>query len=314
MATSTIHVCIALEISNHTLQPHGRHSMSSTISEGKQFEIAIQQQKRIKFLKWHTCAFDSSTLYHNTPQRRDIIEPIAKDIHKEIIIKHQVETTAVPSTLKAARVLADSCNTLNDLREAVTNFQYCDLKKVAISTVFGDGNPKAKVILIGEAPGANEDKCGIPFCGQSGKLLDNILKSICLTRENVYITNTVFWRPPGNRRPTKIEIETCRPFVERHIALINPKLIILIGSTALEALLEDTRPITSLRGHLFKYTNCYLSQISEHNGIKTSHPLYINVTTIFHPSYLLRQPLQKKQMWFDVLKIKKMLSDLHITD
>jgi uracil-DNA glycosylase family 4 len=187
----------------------------------------------------------------------------------------------------------DLCNSLEDLRKLVENFDGCELKKSAQNTVFADGNPSSQIMFIGEAPGANEDEQGIPFCGQSGKLLDNIIAAIGLTREkNAYITNTVFWRPPANRKPTNEEIAMCRPFVKKHIALIKPKLIILVGSTAVESLLEIDTPITKLRGTYFDYTNEFL-------GGKT-----IRTTAIFHPSYLLRQPAHKKTMWFDILKIK----------
>lgn len=137
------------------------------------------------------------------------------------------------SAVKLARTLADSANTLEDLRNSLMNFNGCGLKKLATNTVFSDGNPRSPIMFIGEAPGSNEDFQGIPFCGESGKLLDNILASINISRkDNAYITNTVFWRPPANRQPTQEEIDICRPFIEKHIALINPKLIVLIGNVA----------------------------------------------------------------------------------
>lgn len=188
--------------------------------------------------------------------------------------------------------IADGCNDLSSLVEAIKSFNGCDIKKSANSTVISDGDPKAKVMLIGEAPGANEDKEGIPFCGQSGKLLNNIIKSIGVSREEAYITNTVFWRPPGNRRPTPKEIALCRPFVEKHIALVNPELIILVGSTAVESLLSIDTPITSMRQKAFEYTNKYMKKP-------------IPSVVIYHPSYLLRQPYKKKEMWYDMQYIKQ---------
>jgi len=194
----------------------------------------------------------------------------------------------------------DNCNSLEELRGLVESFEGCELKKSAINTVFGHGNPNSDIMFIGEAPGASEDEQGIPFCGQSGKLLDNIMAAVGLTREkNAYITNTVFWRPPANRKPTNEEIAICRPFVKKHIAIIKPKLIIMVGSTAVESLLEINTPITKLRGKYFDYTNEYLA----------GH--VISATTIFHPSYLLRQPAHKKTMWFDMLKIKNALVRNH---
>ncbi len=199
-----------------------------------------------------------------------------------------------PSQESSSRQLADKCNTLQELELAVKSFNGCAIKKVAINTVFADGKLGAKIMMIGEAPGANEDKEGIPFCGQSGKLLNNILPSIGLKREDVYITNTVFWRPPGNRRPTPDELELCRPFVEKHIALVAPEVIVLVGSTAVESLLGNKFSMHQIRNEYYDYTNEYLTK-----PIKTA--------VIFHPSYLLRQPTKKKLMWFDVLKLKAFL-------
>ena len=188
------------------------------------------------------------------------------------------------------RQLADSCNSIEKLEATVRQFDGLEIKKGATNTVFSDGNPNSDIMLIGEAPGVNEDKYGIPFCGQSGKLLDNILLAINIDRTKCYITNTIFWRPPANRRPTSEEIKICRPFVEKHVALINPKIIILVGSTAVESLLDLKTPMGLLRKQSFKYQNSYLAKP-------------IDTFVIFHPSYLLRQPLQKKVMWFDIQKI-----------
>lgn len=226
--------------------------------------------------------------YHNLPQNRLEQQRNIKKSSSSMTQKNIVSD----SPYEKAKYLADSATNLDDLRNSVQKYDGLIIKKTAMKTVFSDGNPNAGIMLIGEAPGANEDKYGIPFCGQSGKLLDNILLSIGLDRTKVYISNTVFWRPPGNRRPTPEEIKLCKPFVEKHIALINPKLIILVGGTAVESLLNIKSPITMLRKSYFEYGNKYLE-----NHIKTS--------IIFHPSYLLRQPLQKKLMWFDILKIKK---------
>lgn len=194
-----------------------------------------------------------------------------------------------------SRKLADGAKTLAQLKEIVQNFDGCPLKLTATNTVFADGSEKAKIMLIGEAPGANEDLEGIPFCGQSGKLLNNILLSIGLKREDVYITNTVFWRPPANRRPTAEELNICRPFVEKHIALLNPEVILLVGATAVEALLGAEASMHEIRADYKDYKNQYMDKV-----IKTA--------VIFHPSYLLRQPQKKKLMWFDMLKIKALIS------
>ncbi|MCE2993073.1 MAG: uracil-DNA glycosylase family protein [Alphaproteobacteria bacterium] len=206
------------------------------------------------------------------------------DAAKSIFVSQKI-------TNSPSRVLAEKAKSLDELRKVVEEFDGCALKRTAKRTVFADGNPKSPVMFIGEAPGANEDEQGIPFCGQSGKLLNIILPSICLKREDTYITNTVFWRPPGNRRPTAEEIEICRPFVEKQIALIKPKLIVLVGSTAVESLLSSNVSMHDLRNNHYFYENMYLDE-------------KIQTFVIFHPSYLLRQPGKKKLMWQDMLKIK----------
>jgi len=212
------------------------------------------------------------------------------------VLRTQAAAPAAASVVQAtARVLADQCNTLGELREAVMNFDGCPLKKAASKTVFSDGNPKATVMLVGEAPGAQEDIQGIPFCGPSGQLLDKILASIKITRaENLYISNTIFWRPPGNRTPSPEETAMCLPFVEKHIAIIAPKLLLLCGGVATTTLLQKDMSVSRLRGKFYEYSNVYLN-----------NPLPSLV--IYHPSYLMRQPSQKKQAWQDMLLIKGFL-------
>jgi DNA polymerase len=201
------------------------------------------------------------------------------------------------AAIASAREASDKAKTLEDLRKAVEAFDGCTIKKSANNTVFSDGVATASVMLIGEAPGANEDLEGIPFCGASGQLLDEMLKHIGLLRkENFYITNTLFWRPPGNRRPTPEEIAMCKPFVEKHIALIKPKLIILVGATAITSVLNSKTGISQVRGKYYDYTNIYLDE-----PIKT--------TAIFHPSYLLRSPGQKRIVWKDLLEIEAFLKE-----
>ena len=190
--------------------------------------------------------------------------------------------------------IATSCHNLEELRHAVEEFTGCELKKYAKNTVFSDGNPQAEIMLIGEAPGANEDLQGIPFCGASGKLLDKMLAAINLDRESIYITNTVFWRPPGNRQPTHQEAEICRPFVEKHIALISPKIIVLVGGIAASSILGCTIGISKVRGQFYEYQNQYIEKP-------------ITTTAIFHPAYLMRQPKQKKLAWEDLQKIRDFL-------
>lgn len=200
-------------------------------------------------------------------------------------------------SIREARTLADSANSLDRLKEIVVNFNGCSLKNFALNTVFADGNPEAKIMLIGEAPGAKEDEFGIPFCGESGMLLDTMLSTVKLSRkENIYITNTVFWRPPANRKPTKQEINICQPFLEKHIALINPKLLICVGSTAVTGLFGEKTSINIARNTQHFYQNKYLSQP-------------VTTMAIFHPAYLLRQPAKKKDTWFDLIKIQQFIEE-----
>lgn len=204
-----------------------------------------------------------------------------------------------------SRQLADSAQNIRELRKIVEAFDGCILKQNATNTVFADGSIKAKIMLIGEAPGVNEDIHGIPFCGQSGKLLDKMLLSVGLDRSNVYITNTVFWRPPNNRRPTAEEIALCRPFVEKHIALLNPLIVVLVGSTAVESIMKQDHEkfsMHTLRGRYWRYENCYTTARSD---------VEIQMTTIFHPSYLLRNPIKKKDAWFDLIRIREKLHMTH---
>ncbi|MBY0354111.1 MAG: uracil-DNA glycosylase [Rickettsiales bacterium] len=206
------------------------------------------------------------------------------------------QTHASPNAaIDEARALADAATTLSALRQAVLDFDGCALKKTATNTVFADGDPQSGLMLIGEAPGADEDKNGIPFCGISGKLLDQMFAAIGYPRGRFYVTNTLFWRPPGNRPPTPEELAICLPFLEKHIALVKPKRVVLIGGTAAKSMIDEKSPVTKLRGRDFPYTNRYMS----------GHSIPVRVT--FHPSYLLRQSAQKKEAWTDLQVIKYLL-------
>lgn len=193
-----------------------------------------------------------------------------------------------------ATKLAAAAKTVAELKKAVENFDGCNLKKMATNTVFCDGNSASKVMVIGEAPGNHEDLQGIPFCGDSGKVLDGMFRAINMTRENFYITNVIFWRPPGNRRPTTEELAICRPFVERHIELVNPEVLVLVGATSMSALLGIVDPISSIRGKFMDFSPKFLSRT-------------IKTFTVFHPSYLMRQSSKKKLAWIDMLNLEKFL-------
>lgn len=223
-------------------------------------------------------------------KKEDKVATVAKVAESRVV---QNPSNAALDTRRQAA----SCNTRDELKAAIEAFKGISITKTATNTVFSDGLPNAEIMLVGEAPGAEEDAQGIPFCGASGKMLDSMLIHIGLSREtNFYITNTLFWRPPGNRRPTPEELAICLPFVEKHIALIKPKLIILVGGTAITALLDSKQGITKMRGNFYDYENEFLDA-----PIKT--------TAIFHPSYLLRSPGQKSHAWQDCLKIRKYIRE-----
>ena len=186
---------------------------------------------------------------------------------------------------------------LSNLKKKMQLIRNCDLKKNATNLVFGDGNINSKIMIIGEGPGANEDTEGKPFVGRAGKLLDKMLAAINLDRRKVYISNIVNYRPPENRKPTQQEIDTYLPFINKHIEIINPKILVLLGSTAMNALIGSEFVISKMRGKWIekKFGNC-----------KTS------VLITFHPAFLMRQPAQKKMAWIDLKMIRDKKNNLKI--
>lgn len=204
---------------------------------------------------------------------------------------------ALGEQLLAAREAAAAATTLDALRQAVAAFEGCSLKATATNTVFADGNPTAPLMLIGEAPGADEDRIGRPFVGVSGQLLDRMLATIGIDRDSAYITNVLFWRPPGNRKPTETEIALCRPFVERHIVLVRPRILVLVGGTASAALMPGSEGITRLRGRWF--------DLAVSGAAET-----FRATAMYHPSFLLRSPDRKRDAWADLLSIKAKLKEV----
>ena len=191
----------------------------------------------------------------------------------------------------------DKAKNLALLKKSIINQKNCNLQKQAKNIVFSDGNPKSKIMLIGEAPGANEDQEGLPFVGRAGMLLDKMLAAINLDRKNVYISNIINYRPPDNRKPTEEEIKQYLPFISKHIEIINPKILVLLGSTAMNALIGKDVVISKMRGKWFekKFGNC-----------KTS------VIITFHPAFLMRQPAQKKMAWIDLKMIRDKKTNLKI--
>lgn len=203
-------------------------------------------------------------------------------------------------SLGDARQLAAAAKTIDELKSALDGFQGLSLKRTATQMVFADGNLKARVMLVGEAPGADEDRLGRPFVGVSGQLLDRMLASIGLSREsNIYISNVINWRPPGNRSPSEAEIALSLPFIQRHIELVKPEVLIFAGGVAAKALMNTAQGITRLRG-----------KWAEHKSDGLENP--IPTLPIFHPAYLLRSPQEKRLAWADLLKLQGRLKELGI--
>jgi uracil-DNA glycosylase family 4 len=196
------------------------------------------------------------------------------------------------TAVMAAREEAKSAKTLDELKSILDGFTGCTLRQTATRLVFADGNPQARVMFVGEAPGRDEDIEGLPFVGRSGKLLDRMMAAIGLTRANAYIANIVPWRPPGNRTPTPQESATCLPFTLRQIELVDPDVLVCLGGPSAQTLLGSRDGILKTRGRWFPFQT----------GSRE-----IRATATLHPAYLLRQPLQKRLAWRDFLAIKKAL-------
>ncbi len=196
----------------------------------------------------------------------------------------------------SAQEIAAACTSLDQLVAAVRAFEGCALKRTATNTVIGDGNPQARLMIVGEAPGAEEDRQGLPFVGPAGRLLDRMLAAIGLDRSAVYITNMLPWRPPGNRSPTAEELAICQPFLERQIELIQPRILVLVGGIAAKALLNRREGITRLRGQWFPFATPRLEGT-------------VQATATFHPAYLLRTPSAKREVWRDLLAIDEKIRE-----
>jgi DNA polymerase len=227
-------------------------------------------------------------------------EPLQRPSARETALPRMPRARTADAPVEDARALAAGADSIPALRAAIEAFEGCALKKTARNTVFSDGNINAEVVLIGEAPGKDEDEQGKPFVGRSGQLLDLMLTAIGLNRrDNILISNTIYWRPPGNRDPTPGESATCLPFVERLIALMQPKLLILTGKAAANTVLKREEAVTRMRGRKLHYTR---------EGL----PAPVNALVMLHPAYLLRQPQQKRTAWADLQLAEAWLDELGV--
>ena len=209
----------------------------------------------------------------------------------------RAETVLPPeAAILSAREAARTTPTLEELRTLLESFEGCALKSTATRLVFADGNPQARIMFVGEAPGREEDLEGLPFVGRSGKLLDRMLGAIGLDRTNAYIANVIPWRPPGNRTPTPQETQICLPFIQRQIELVNPEVLVTLGNPSTQTLLGKREGIMKTRGKWFEYDT----------GTRV-----IRAMATFHPAYLLRSPSYKRMAWQDLRAIAKALE--HVT-
>lgn len=229
----------------------------------------------------------------SSPAARSSAQPAPKTAPVRAKAKAAAPIDSAVALAKAARNVAE-------LREAVLAFEGCALKATARNTVFSDGVDDAPVLVIGEAPGRDEDQQGKPFVGPAGAMLDRMLAAIGLSRQsNVLISNAIYWRPPGDRDPTPGESLICQPFVERLIELKQPKLLVLVGKAAAQAVLQRQDPINKLRGRKLSYAREELA-------------LPVNAIVMLHPAYLMRQPQQKRQAWADLLAMEAWLAELGV--
>ncbi len=224
------------------------------------------------------------------PPERPRFEPPAQPVARPTL------GAAVPGDagVVAARDAAAAAATLDELRATLERFDGCNLRLTARRLVFADGNPRARVMFVGEAPGREEDETGLPFVGRSGHLLDRMLAAIGLDRSSAYIANVVPWRPPGNRTPTPQETEICKPFVVRQIELVDPDVLVFLGGASASALAGAKEGILRLRGRWLEYEGATRR---------------IRAMATLHPAYLLRQPLQKRLAWRDFQAVRKALAE-----
>jgi uracil-DNA glycosylase len=254
-------------------------------------DIAIDAAPHDRFAETPASALIASEAEHPAPAPRAAAEAGRRITHEA---PPALSAGAIAATALESAAAAKS---LDELREALSHFEGCGLKATATRLVFGDGNPHAEIMFVGEAPGADEDRQGVPFVGRAGQLLDKMLSAIDLDRSKVYIANVVPWRPPGNRTPTPLETAACLPFIRRQIELVDPKILICLGAAAAQTLLGAKEGIMRMRGRWLTYTAAGKE---------------IRATAMLHPAYLLRQPANKKLAWQDLRMVAKEINRLQL--
>ncbi len=225
--------------------------------------------------------------------------PAAPSLPSLSLVSQPVKPLAVAQMCASPLAEPLAARTLDELKAALLAFDGCSLKATAMNLVFATGNPKAKIMIVGDVPAEDEDRQGVTFVGESGRLLDKMLAAIGLDRDAVYLTNLVFWRPPGNRSPSEVEVEACLPFAEKHIYLVQPQILVVLGQLATKTLLRTKEPFSKKRGQWTEYSPCLGAPVKE----------TIRCLPFYHPSYLLRQPSAKRQAWVDLLRLKQEIND-----
>lgn len=242
----------------------------------------VAPKKAIDPAAFSVSASGSSTAQHDQTRQSD------RPNNSAMAAPTAIETKSHDANVAEAIQCAASATSLDELLTNLLGFEGCGLKRTATNTVFEDGNRGARIMLVGEAPERDEDLQGKPFVGRSGQLLDKILQAVGLDRTTVYIGNILPWRPPGNRTPTNVEMELCKPFIKRQIELANPELLVFLGTSSAKNLLETTDGILKLRGKWRSYSKAE-----------------IPVMPTLPPAHLLRQPAQKRLVWRDFLNLRK---------
>ena len=270
-------------------------------SDGEQAQGWLQADSLVRTML-DALSPQRSTRQPSTMQPLPRTQPATRDARADT---QRADTQRIPSShapllapvdaVVEARKAAEACETLEELEQAVQSFELCPLKKGARNTVFAEGNPDADLVVVGEAPGREEDEQGKPFVGASGQLLSRMLEAIGIkSREQYRITNLVYWRPPGNRTPDSDEVTVCYPFFLRHMALVKPRWILLLGNVAMQHVLSERRGITKVHGQFFPIT------LGSGAGVGA-----VVALPSFHPSYLLRTPAKKAAAWHDLLVLRR---------
>ncbi|MBI3439384.1 MAG: uracil-DNA glycosylase [Proteobacteria bacterium] len=265
--------------------------------------IAPTDAARALLAFWRAAGVDmdeAEAIFTGSAPARAPSAPVREALRPPAAPRLKRPTPSPDAPVETARALAAAAKTIPELQAAVEKFDGCALKATARNTAFSDGIVGAPVLLLGEAPGKDEDEQGKPFVGRSGQLLDRMLAQIGLSRQsNLLISNTIYWRPPGNRDPTQGEIVACFPFVERLIELSQPKLLLLTGKAAAHTVLKREDGVMKLRGRRLLYNP---------EGL----PAPVNAMVMLHPAYLLRQPQQKRLAWMDLLAAETWLKELGV--